>query len=234
MPQAPEYKTPTAAEVRKASKNLAPNINETFMHKGKRISAWIKDKTKPITSRTGTIGYERKLHPEFRKQKQATVKTTEDKKEDKTVTTDTTDKGKKIREILSSAVGRKAAGERAAAKIFDTDRASIARGKRAREKVFSRATPEAATEAGSERARIAGARAARRLYEAAGKNIDPRVATEPVKVKRLIDPTIDYEDTRAGLDEGFYKKGGKVSRKKSKKGKKASWNGNNEVSRWYD
>jgi len=28
--------------------------------------------------------------------------------------------------------------------------------------------------------------------------------------------------------------GGKVSRKKSKKGKKVSWNGNSEVSRWYD
>ena len=237
-----QYKPPTAAEVRAASRNLTPNINETFIHNGKRISALVDDKTKPITSHTGIIGYQKKLHPAFRKQKQATVKRTKDKKEeDKTVkpedTTNTKGTGKKIREMLSSAVGSKAAGERAAAKIFDTDRASKARGDIARRKVFRGATPEAGTEAAKARANIAGARAARRLYEAAGKNIDPRVATEPVKVKRLIDPTIDYEDTRAGLNSGLYKKGGKVSRKKSKKskkGKKASWNGNSEVSRWYD
>ena len=85
-----QYKPPTAAEVRAASKNLAPNINETFIHKGKKISAWVKDKTKPISGRGGTIGYQRKLHPEFRKQKQATVKRTKDKKEEaETVTTDT-------------------------------------------------------------------------------------------------------------------------------------------------
>ena len=85
-----QYKPPTAAEVRAASKNLAPNINETFIHKGKKISAWVKDKTKPISGRGGTIGYQRKLHPEFRKQKQATVKRTKDKKEEaKTGTTDT-------------------------------------------------------------------------------------------------------------------------------------------------
>ena len=85
-----QYKPPTAAEVRAASKNLVPNINETFIHKGKKISAWVKDKTKPISGRGGTIGYQRKLHPEFRKQKQATVKRTKDKKEEaETVTTDT-------------------------------------------------------------------------------------------------------------------------------------------------
>jgi hypothetical protein len=69
MPQAPQYKKPTAAEIRKASKRLAPNINETFIYKGKKISAWVKDKTKPITTRSGIIGYQKKLHPEFRKQK---------------------------------------------------------------------------------------------------------------------------------------------------------------------
>ena len=49
-----------------------------------------------------------------------------------------------------------------------------------------------------------------------------------------IDAQTEDLKTEAGLDSGLYKKGGKVSRKKSKKGKKASWNGNSEVSRWYD
>jgi len=69
MPQVPQYKKPTAAEIRKASKRLAPNINETFIYEGKKISAWVEDKTKPITSGTGIMGYQKKLHPEFRKQK---------------------------------------------------------------------------------------------------------------------------------------------------------------------
>ena len=214
MPQPIIPKRKTREEIVAASKRLAPNIN--------RPGDWIPNpKYRPKDPNSN----EPRMILNPARKKRPTK--TEDEPED---ITETKGNGKKIREMLSSAVGSKAAGERAAAKIFDTDRASIARGKRAREKVFSRATPEAGTKAGSERARIA----ARRLYEAAGKNIDPRVATEPVKGKRLIDPTIDYEDTRAGLDEGFYKKGGKVSRKKSKKGKKASWNGNNEVSRWYD
>ena len=90
MPQPIIPKRKTRAEIVAASKRLAPNINETFIHKGKKISAWVKDKTKPISGRGGIIGYQKKLHPEFRKQKQATVKRTKDKQEeDKTVTTDT-------------------------------------------------------------------------------------------------------------------------------------------------
>ena len=71
MPQAPQYKKPTAAEIKKASKRLPKNVNETFIHNGKRISAWVDDKTKPIITRSGRVGYQKKLHPAFKKKKQA-------------------------------------------------------------------------------------------------------------------------------------------------------------------
>jgi len=71
MPQAPEYKKQTTAEIKKASKRLPKNVNETFIHNGKRISAWVDDKTKPIITRSGRVGYQKKLHPAFKKKKQA-------------------------------------------------------------------------------------------------------------------------------------------------------------------
>ena len=77
MPSPVIPKRKTRAEVVAASKRLAPNINETFIHKGKRISAWVDDKTKPISSRTGPIGYQKKLHPAFKKQKQSAKLTKE-------------------------------------------------------------------------------------------------------------------------------------------------------------
>ena len=71
MPSPVISKRKTRAEVVAASKRLPKNVNETFIHNGKRISAWVDDKTKPIITRSGRVGYQKKLHPAFKKKKQA-------------------------------------------------------------------------------------------------------------------------------------------------------------------
>ena len=195
---------------------------------------------------TGTAPYnparyelKEKYKEEQRKQlKKATTPTTTKRVGKPTTTTPTkTDTVTPIRKRLSSAVGKKARGEAAAAKVFDTDRArkartdkaiaglysraGQARGDRAREKVYSGARKTSNPE---EVARRIALRKEDAIREAARKK------RAPVKIKAL-EPLLD--------DLIVEKSGGKVSRRKGgivsrNRGGPIEHDGNLAVSDGYD
>ena len=218
-----------------------------------------RHKWKKITG-TGTAPYnparyelKEKYKEEQRKQlKKATTPTTTKRVGKSTTTTPTkTDIVTPIRKGLSSAVGKKARGEAAAAKVFDTDRArkartdkaiaglysraGQARGDRAREKVYSGARKGSDPE---EVARRIDLRKENAIREAARKR-----ETAPVKMKlsagQVYDKPIGPQYIRPLGDLLMQKTGGKVSRRKGgtvsrNSGGKVWKGGNFEVSQWYD
>ena len=180
-----------------------------------------------------------------------TIPTT--KRVDKSPTPKKTDAGSKIRKSLASAVGRKGKGEAAAAKVFKraTEKAAAtARGKTARERLYSGARKRSDPQEVARTIAVRRERAPKTIEPLTGhvyeKPIGPPVPryshTEARKsLKKLIDQN-EQEKERKRDEEfslSFEKTGGKVSRKKGgkisrKRQSKASWNGNKEVSKWYD
>ena len=182
-----------------------------------------------------------------------TIPTT--KRVDKSPTPKKTDAGSKIRKSLASAVGRKGKGEAAAAKVFKraTEKAAAtARGKTARERLYSGARK------GSDPQEVARTIAVRR--ERAPKTIEPLTGKVKVYEKPIGPPVPRYSHTEARkslkqlIDENeqekerkrneefslsFEKTGGKVSRRKGgtvsrNSGGKVWKGGDFEVSQWYD
>ena len=221
-----------------------------------------RHKWKKITG-TGTAPYnparyelKEKYKEEQRKQLKKTTTPPKTKRVDKPTTTTTTktDTVTPIRKRLSSAVGRKARGEAAAAKVFKraTEKAAAtARGKTARERLYSGARK------GSDPQEVARTIAVRR--ERAPKTIEPltgkvkvyekpigppvpRYSTEARKsLRQLIDQNEQEKERKRGeeFSLSFEKTGGKVSRRKGgtvsrNSGGKVWKGGDFEVSQWYD
>ena len=179
-----------------------------------------------------------------------TIPTT--KRVDKSPTPKKTDAGSKIRKSLASAVGRKGKGEAAAAKVFKraTEMAAATdRGKTARERLYSGARKGSDPQEVARTIAVRRERAPKTIEPLTGKVYEkpigppvPRYSTEARKsLRQLIDENEQEKERKRG--EKFWlsreKTGGKVSRKKGgkisrKRQSKASWNGNKEVSQFYD